>query len=320
MLALAGCGKPPATERQPGDPGRVSIGLSYVPNIQFAPFYVAESKQFFRNVPGQFSLRHHGANEALFDSLSAGREHFLVAGGDEAMQARAAGTDTVAVAAFYKSFPARILVLGSSSITKLEDLVGRSIGVPGRFGESWLGLLVALQSAGIEVDDVDIVEVGYTQVAALITGKVDAIVGFSTNELVQLRAADPAVRSIPVAIGTVPLVSTCLLSTPDFVAKYPETVGAAVKAMTQGIEFAAANPKETLELSRAFIPGLDEQTRQDSSSVLEAAIDLMQLEGGRFNPRLDEKQWAEMSSFFVRNGITAKAVEPDTMMTNRFAG
>ena len=128
--------------------------------------------------PAQVSLRHHGATEGLFNALSAGAEDFLVAAGSEAMQARAEGVDVIAVGAYYKAFPVSVIVLGSSEIRSLSDLKGRSLGVPGRYGESWLAAQVALNTAGLTEKDVKIVEVGYTQVAALTTKKVDAVVGF----------------------------------------------------------------------------------------------------------------------------------------------
>ena len=167
-LAAAGCAPSPATTSSvPVSPSaapstRAIIGLSYIPNVQFAPFYVAEADGLFGQVAGQVSLRHHGASEGLFNALSAGAEDFLVAAGSEAMQARAEDVDVIAVGAYYKSFPVSVIVLGSSGIRSLADLKGRSLGVPGRYGESWLAAQVALKTAGLTEKDVTIVEVGYT--------------------------------------------------------------------------------------------------------------------------------------------------------------
>ena len=235
-LAAAGCAPSPATTTsapasQSGTPNaRAIIGLSYIPNVQFAPFYVGEADGLFGRVPGTVTLRHHGATEGLFNALSAGAEDFLVAAGSEALQARAEGVDVIAVGAYYKAFPVNVIVLGSSEIRSLTDLKGRSLGVPGRYGESWLAAQVALDTAGLTEKDVKIVEVGYTQVAALTTRKVDAVVGFRTNELVQLEAADAEPRALPVAPGTVPLVSTCLLTTRTYAEANPEVVRQVVSA------------------------------------------------------------------------------------------
>lgn len=208
-LAAAGCAGPSTTSGSPAASGsaptsRAVIGLSYIPNVQFAPFYVGVNDKLFDPVPAQVSLRHHGATEGLFNALTSGAEDFLVAAGSEAMQARAEGVDVIAVGAYYKSFPVQVLALDSSPVQALADLKGRRLGVPGRYGESWLAAQVALNTAGLTEADVTIVEVGYTQVAALTTKKVDAVVGFTTNELVQLQLAGANPRALPVAAGTVP--------------------------------------------------------------------------------------------------------------------
>lgn len=320
LAALSGCAEP-----QGGDdtsagatPGEVRIGLSYVPNVQFAPFYVADARGYFARGQAQVVLRHHGANEGLFQALAAGYEHFLLAGGAEAMLARDAGVDMVAVASYYREFPVRIIVPGDSTITELADLRGKRIGVAGRFGESWLGLLVALQSAGLSESEVTIFETGFTQLTALTTGKVDAVVGFSTNEEVQIRLADPAARALPVAAGEVPLVSSTLFTTRSFAEQHPEIVREVIQAMRAGIETAAADEAATLEMIEPYIPGLRQSPSEHIAPVLTAAIELMGLSDGIFDPSIDAARWEEMGEFLARHGHLAEASEAATAFSNDF--
>ena len=81
------------------------------------------------------------------------------------------------------------MILGSGDITDLSGLAGKTLGVQGRYGAGWYTTLVALDRAGLSEDKVGITEIGWTQVAALTTGKTDAVVGFSNNEAIQLKAA-----------------------------------------------------------------------------------------------------------------------------------
>ena len=74
-----------------------------------------------------------------------------------------------------------------SSIQKVSDLKGHSVGIPGKFGDTWIGLLALLSSAGLKQDDVNIQTVGFTQVQALVTKKVDAVMGYLNNEPIQLQ-------------------------------------------------------------------------------------------------------------------------------------
>lgn len=298
---------------------RAVIGLSYIPNVQFAPFYVAEKQSLFGEVPATVSLRHHGATEGLFTALTAGTEDFLVAAGSEAMQARAEGVDVIAVGAYYKAFPAEVIVLGNSPIEDLAGLKGRSLGVPGRYGESWLAAQLALATAGLTGDDVTITEVGYTQVAALTTKKVDAIIGFKNNELVQLDQAGTSARAIPVAAGTVPLVSASLLTTKAYADANPDVVRAVVAATARAIEATAADPDAAVNTAATQIPGWTEASRANATAVLAATVEVMDLFEGGFDPALDADQWGSMASFLEQHKLITKPVTAADAFTNDYA-
>lgn len=320
-LAAAGCttGQQPAATTPSGSAAaRATIGLSYIPNVQFAPFYLAEADALYGSVPAQVTLRHHGATEGLFNALTSGAEDFLVAAGSEALQARAEGVDVIAVGAYYKQFPVDVLTLGSSPVKSLKDLKGRSLGVPGRFGESWLGAQVALATAGLTDKDVTIVEVGYTQVAALTTKKVDAIVGFRNNELVQLEQAGTAARAIDVAPGTVPLVSASLLTTKAYAQANPDVVRAVVAATARAIEATAADPDAAVDAAASRIPGWTEESRPNATAVLAATLQVMALDGGRFAPALDPAQWRAMASFLEEHDLIAAPVTATDAFSNDY--
>ena len=76
----------------------LTIGLTYTPNIQFAPFYMATKDGKYAT---GVELRHHGAQEGLFDALQSGQEQLVVAGADEAVVAVFNGSDLVVVGGYY---------------------------------------------------------------------------------------------------------------------------------------------------------------------------------------------------------------------------
>ena len=50
----------------------VTIGLTYIPNVQFAPVYVADSQGLYNDAGITPTVRHHGSDEGLFTALLAG--------------------------------------------------------------------------------------------------------------------------------------------------------------------------------------------------------------------------------------------------------
>lgn len=318
LLVLAGCAAAPSPPTS-GTLPTPTIGLTYIPNVQFSPFYLAEADGDYTKAGVQPTLRHHGTSEALFTAIAAGQEQFVIAGGDELMQARSQGVDLVAVASYYRSYPVELIVRADSPIASLADLKGRTIGLPGKYGESWFGLLVALKSAGLTQADVKIAEIGYTQRSALTTGKVDAVVGFSNNDAVQFQLAGLAIRALPIASGELPLVGACLITTPAYASAHPDVVKAVVAGTMAGITTAVEKPERALEVSASYVPDLTTAAgKASAAATLAATKPLWTRKDGTVDASLDAAQWSRMAEFLASSGITGSPQDPTAAMTNAF--
>ncbi len=324
VLAATGCATTTAPSATPGTTAAQpspTIGLTYIPNVQFSPFYVAETDGSFTAAGAKPTLRHHGASEGLFTALAAGQEQFVVAGGDEMLQARSEDLDLVAVSAYYRSYPVVVIVPADSGITTLAGLKGHSVGIPGKYGENWFGLQVALASAGLTEADVKVQEIGYTQQAALTTRKVDAIVGFSNNEAVQFAEGGFATRSLPIADGQVPLVGICLITTAEYAKSNPEAVKAVTAGMLAGIKSVVTEPDRALQVSADYIPGLSAAAAQQSArATLAATVPLWTTADGEVDGRLDAAQWTAMADFMAAQGLTSARVDPTPAFSNDYLG
>lgn len=318
IAALAACSSP-STKTPTPTAGSATVGLTYIPNVQFAPFYAADAEGYFQDAGAGVTLRHHGANEGLFTALLAGDEDFVLAGAGEMMQARASGADLVAIASYYREYPVRVIVPASSSYKSAADLKGHKIGIPGRYGESWFGLQAFLKSGNLKESDVQIVEIGYTQQAALTTGKVDAVVGFVNNDAVSFELAGFAVRSLPVG-DDVPLVGASLITTRAYAESHPEVAKAVVKGMLRGIDFATTQTDKTLELTAKYVPNMATAEAQKAArATLEATATLLVANGGATG-KLEESQFTKMAAFMLSTGIITSQVDGAAAMTNAYVG
>lgn len=317
LVALAGC---TSAADPTGSTGAATptIGLTYIPNVQFSPFYVAESTGAYAKAGVQPTLRHHGVSEGLFEALVSGQEQFVVAGGDELMQARSQGMDLVAVSSYYRSYPVEIMVAASSSITTLADLKGHSIGLP-KFGENWFALLVALKSAGLTEADVQIKDIGFTQQAALSTGKVDAVVGFSNNDGVQFKLGGFAIRSLPIADGEVPLVGASLITTNTYAKERPEVVRSVVAGTLAGINSVVADQDLAVQAAVKYVPDLTTDAgAKAAKATLTATVKLWASPGGSADGSMSSQQWSAMADFMVQHKLTATRQDPSAAMSLAF--
>lgn len=293
-LAAAGCSTQASSpSTQPGT-GKVTVGLTYIPNVQFCAFYLGLSQGLFEGV--DVELRHHGEQEELFGALTRGQEQIVFASSDEAV---VAGLGLRTVATSYQQYPAEVLFRGRA--TSLQDLRGRSLGIPGRFGSSYYAALVALDSAGFTEDDVELVEIGFTQVSAMATAKVDSIIGFTNNELVQLEMEGEEVSAVPV-MAEPTLVGPGLITTEEL------ADSAEVRAVAEGMlaaeRAAIEDPAAALDATQEFVPALaDPSQREMAERVLAATAELWHDDRGEVSVDVDQEAMARMEEFLTEAGL-----------------
>ncbi len=314
ISVLAGCG---VSSAGAGTAGSLTVGLTYVPNIQFAPFYVADSLGYYKAAGLSVTFHHHNVGEDEFAALIAGKEDAIFASGDEVLGARAQNVPIVDVATLWTKYPVTLIVPASSSIQTPADLRGHTIGVPGQYGATYIGLLALLKNNGLSPSDVKIQSIGYTQVSALLTHHVDAVMGYINNEPLQIKKAGMDVRTFDVA-GSQPLISNGIAALQDTLDKKPDLIKALVKATLQGVEYTNAHPQEAVNISKKYVPGLnDPSAAADALAVLQATIPLWQSTGGKAGNN-DAQAWQSMASFLQTNGLLKQPVDATKAISNAY--
>ncbi|MGO1320710.1 MAG: ABC transporter substrate-binding protein [Galactobacter sp.] len=313
-LMLAGCQGKGTSES--GD--ALTVGLTYTPNVQFAPFYVAEDLGYFDDEGVDVDLRHHGQNEDLFGAMKSGKEQLVYASGDEITQAAAGGTDVVSVATLYNTYPAVLITKADSGIEKPEDLKGKTVGVPGLYGQTYLALLAMLDDAGLSQEDVDLQAVGYTQQAALSSDRVDAVMGFSNNEAVQFEADGLKIRTIEAVDAKKPqLVGPSVGADSKTIKDNSKDVTKVLSAVDKAIDYMEENPEETVDIAAKYVPSIktDEQ-KQQALATLKATLPLMAADGDAPLLTNNSEKWSTMATFMEKAGIIDEAVDPTSLYTN----
>lgn len=325
-LTAAACGSSGSSSKSSGNVPQASakvnitLGLSYIPNIQFSPFYVAEAKGFFARAGLNVTLHHHSFAESEFGDISAGREDVLYAGGDEMMQARQSGVPIVDVVTLYQEYPVGLIVPAGSPIKTVADLRGHTVGVPGPYGETYFGLKALLRGAGLNTSDTHVQNIGFTQVAALIGHKVDAVMGYVNNDAIQMRLAHFPVRVFPLStvINPLPLIGDGLVVKTSFLQTHAAAVRKLVEAVIAAERYVATHVSETLAISKQYVPGLSDPTQlSEATAVLRASIPLWGLDSSRpgYN---NPASWQAMASFMLSQGFITKKPDVSAAFSNNY--
>ena len=311
-LLLAACGSSQTTGTSTTTTtgqSNISIGLGYIPDIQFAPFYVAQSKGYYRDA-GLNVTFHHGIVNDLIGAMVLGKDNYVFASGDEVLVARSKNLKVIDVSTIFQKYPVSLIVPANSPIKTLADLKGHTIGEPGPYGATHIGLLALLYQAHLTLNDVHSQAIGFTQVAALLGHRVDAVMGYSNNEPLQLRKQGFAVRTFDVS-DYQPLVSNGIITTEDTYHNQPQQVQKFVTATLKGLQYVIANPADAVQISASYVSGMD---TAKAMSVLQATIPIWQGSGKLgYN---DSTAWQAMEQFLVAQNIIPSGGNYSTAFTN----
>ncbi len=131
LLALAACAPTQAAGNTPnsGTPAltQVTVAMGYIPNVQFAPYFIAAKKGYFAQEGLQVKFD-WGFEVDGVKLVGAKQIEFANVSGDQIIQARAQGIPIVYIANWYNAFPIEVVSLKAKHIVTPQDLVGKRSG------------------------------------------------------------------------------------------------------------------------------------------------------------------------------------------------
>ena len=255
-------------------PTTLTVGLGYIPNVQFAQFYRAELAGYYDEAGLDVTFQNK-IDPELVTLLGQGAIDIGMADGTSVIPAVSQAIPVAYGTTVYARFPNVVFAREDSGIRSVADLEGKRIGIPGRFGSSWVMLQALLASAGLTTDDVEVVTFpDFGQGVAVAERQVDAAVGFANNEPVQLEVA-----GIPVTLLRIdevaPLPGPGLTVGCATLAAKGEAVRAFRAATLRAMEDIMADPEVGVRATAEWLPELgdDEATLATQGAVLEATVD-----------------------------------------------
>lgn len=303
------------TACQPEQPPTQTIRLpmGYIPNVQYAPYYVTVEKGYFaeEGILIEFDYSFETDGVAL---VGANETQFALVSGEQVLLARAQGIPVVNVVAWYQDYPVAVVAKTSSGITTPADLAGKKVGLPGLFGANYIGLRALLYEAGVSESEVTLDSIGFNQVEALATDQEQAVVGYFSNEPIQLRAQGYEVVEIRVA-DYVHLASNGIITNEETMASHPDLVRGMVRAFLRGLADTIANPDEAYEISKLYVENLGATDEAVQKEVLAASIAFWQAEPlGNSDP----EAWENMQNLLLEMMLLTEPLDLNKAFTNDF--
>lgn len=267
-LVAAGC----SAAATPQPTTRLTVGLGYIASVQFAQFYRAQQQGYYRAAGLEVTFKNE-IDPNLITLVGQGAVDIGIADGTSVIPAISQGIPIRYATTIYARFPNVVITPAESGITDAAGLAGQSLGIPGRYGSSWIMLQALLASAGLGVDDIEIRDYpDFGQAVGLRTGQVDAATGFRNNEPVQLARQGFATNVLTIDEIT-PLTGPGLIVGTNTLAAKRDALRAFVAATIRAMDEIAANPAAGLEDAIAVVPELASD-REGQLAVLQATAEM----------------------------------------------
>ncbi len=288
-------------------PTSLTVGLGYIPSVQFAQFYLADEAGYYADAGLDVTFQNK-VDPELITLIGQGAVDVGLADGTSLIPAVSQGIPVRYGATIFARFPNVLFSLAESGINEVSDLAGKSIGIPGRFGSSWIALQALLASGGLTPDDVEIVSYpDFGHGVAVAEGQVDAAIGYLNNEPVQLAREGLDVRVMRVD-DVAPLPGPGLVVGTSTLETKGDALRAFTKATLRAMEDIAADPQRGLDATFARVPELaaDPATQL---AILEATIDAWQSDDTKLHGlgSIDLETWA--------SAVSTVAALPDTVVS-----
>lgn len=292
----------------------VTVAMGYIPNVQFAPFYVAMEKGYFAEEGIELALD-YGMENDLIELVAANELSFAIASGDQVMLGRAGGRPIRYIANWYRRFPVAVTSI-AHDISDPKVLEGKTVGLPGMFGANYIGWLALLQAAQLDESAIRVEAIGFNQVPVLMEGRVDAVVVYATNEPLQLKEQGYTPSTFYIA-DVVDLVANGLITNEETIQNDPELVEGMVRALLRGIEDTLADPEGAFEITRDPKWGTEitDENAATQRAILDASLEFWRNETPG---RVPAESWATSLAFMLDADLLQEAIPLEEVYTNEF--
>lgn len=273
-------------------------------NLPFVAVYVADAEGFFADEGLHVNIQHSSGQDEHLRLLLEGSAHFVTGTAAQAMRRAEEGLPMRAVALFGQRGDQGYVARADAQITGPADFAGRSVGFKAGVVPAELHALLA--TAGLTVDDVELVSVGFDP-RVFIEGGVDVYPVFLNNEPDTIQRAGVAVSVIDPHDFGVPTLGLTYLAHADTIDDDPELVERFLRATMRAVHWIDEHRDEAIEVTLSYAEGAD---RDHQRYLLDTDMDAARRADGRFGLS-EREQWESLAELLERWEILSTDVDPE---------
>lgn len=281
--------------------------LDYFPNADHAPIYAAQANGHFREVGLDVKIRAPSDPSAPIAQAAARRVDLAISYEPQVFRARDGGQQVVAVGALVQRPLTSIVSLPKAGVRRPADLRGKRVGTAGIDYQAAF-LQTILREAGVEPGSVQVQDVGFNLNPALLTRRVDAVLGaFFNYEGVELRQQRRDPQIIRVDEAGVPTYDELVFVTGSEELADSDARGRIrrfMAAVARGTRDLERDPQAGLRGLLEANPDLDPRLQR---AVVDVTLPLFKAPGGKPFGWQEPRDWRAFEGWMRGNGLLGGA-------------
>lgn len=290
----------------------VTVRLKWFNQAQFAGYYVAKTKGYYKDSGLDVSIQPGGPDFPSIQMVAGGNEQFGVTSADQILVARSKGVPVVALAVLYRKSPFVLFSLKPSGITEASQFRGKTIGVK-LGGNEELVYRDILGRAKIPATALTEIPVKF-DLTPLLDGQVDVWPGYVINEVISAREKGFDVNIIWPGSYGINLYADTLFTTERMLKEKPVVVKHFVEATLKGWRYAVAHPEEAAQITVKSGDGL---SYDHELAMMKESIPLLMPDKAPIGS-MDPAQWSALQDMLLKGKFLKQPLALEQAYTARY--
>ncbi len=224
---------------------KVVLQLNWLHQFQFAGYYIAKEKGYYKDAGIDVEIREFNATTDLSTVIETGKADFAI-GRSSLLIDRAKGKDVVALGAIFQESPMVLLTRDDTGIETISDLKNRRIMLT-TDAKITASITAMLFSNGLSEKDIKLLPHSF-DLEDLVNKKTDAMAAYISNEPIRLAERGIGYRVFSPKDYGFHFYSDILFTSSEFIEKNPQSTEAFYEATIKGWEYAFDHISETAEI------------------------------------------------------------------------
>jgi len=295
--------------KQPVD--KVRLQLKWIDQAQFAGYYVALEKGFYREEHIDLEIVPGGPGLDYFDALESGQVDIAVVRPEGIFIERQEGNPVKAFATIFQINPYLMVSLKESGITSPGDFPGKTVALQGTNADAQFEAM--LLNLGVDPDSITYVPFTFDY-QPFYNGEVDVMPAFAAGSLLDIQREGVELNYIWPSDYGVHWYSDSLAASEDFLESNPDLVTRFLWATLRGHQYLFSRVEESVDITMKYATVQD---RDVQTAMLEASLPLM-VTGEYKLGEMDPAVWQGMEGDLLEFGYLSDQLPLSQVLTPRF--